>query len=146
LHLLYTSGSLRIHRRRYHAIVNEVEEKGAGVMTERTERGRAKGLPKPDWDSGDVSLTLLAVGTPPQWHTLRHNLGSMNLLVDAKLGGLNSQGQVVWSLSTETLFALTDPNTLTFRWALDEEVWDRYKAQLGFTGEPRRRHWVKRGY
>jgi len=104
-----------------------------------------KGLPKPDWDSGNVLLTPLPPpGNPPQWHTLSHNLNSMNLLVDAKLGGINSQGQVVWSLSTETLFALTDPNTLTFRWALDQDVWDRYKAQLGFTGEPRLRVWIWR--
>ena len=105
-------------------------------MSERAERRRGKGLPKPDWDSGDVSLAPLPPGTPPQWHTLNHNLGSMNLLVDAKLGGTDAQGQTLWSLSTETLFALTDPNTLTYRWALDQDVWDRYKAQLGFTGGP----------
>jgi len=42
-----------------------------------------KGLPKPDWDSGDLLLTPLPPGNPPQWHTLQHNLNSMNLLVDA---------------------------------------------------------------
>ena len=42
----------------------------------------------------------------------------------------------MWSLSTETLFALTEPNTLSFRWNLDEEVWDYYKSQLGITGQP----------
>jgi hypothetical protein len=104
----------------------------------------AKGLPRPDWDSGNVSMTPLPPGTPSQWHILTHNLDSTNLLVDAKLGGTNAQGQSVWSLSTETLFALTDPNTLTFRWALDQDVWDRYKAQLGFTGGPRLRVWIWR--
>jgi hypothetical protein len=61
----------------------------------------------------------------------------MNLLLDARLGGLNSRGQMVWSLSTETLFALTNPNRLTFRWSPDEEVWGRYQTQFGLTGPPR---------
>jgi hypothetical protein len=134
---------LGIHRGRYDAIVTEVQKEG-GVVSEQAERGREKGLPKPGWDSGDVSLTPLPPGAPSQWHTMTHNLGSTNLLVDAKLGGTNAQGQTVWSLSTETLFALTDSNTLTFRWALDEDVWDRYKAQLGFTGGPRLRVWIWR--
>jgi hypothetical protein len=82
----------------------------------------SKGLPKPDWDSGNVPMTPLPPGSPHQWHTLHHGLGSTNLLVDAKLGGTNAQGQAVWSLSIETLFALTGPNTLRFRWGLDEEV------------------------
>jgi hypothetical protein len=70
---------------------------------------------------------------------LHHSLGSTNLLVDAKLRGTNAQGQAVWSFSTETLFALTEPNTLSFRWNLDEEVWDYYNSQLGITGQPRLR-------
>ena len=77
----------------------------------------ANSLPKPDWDSGNMSMTPLPPGSPPQWHTLHHGLGSTNLLVDAKLGGTNAQGQAVWSLSTETLLALSGPNTLRFRWA-----------------------------
>jgi hypothetical protein len=97
-------------------------------VSERAERGRGKGLPKPDWDSGDVFMTPLTPGAPAQWHTLSHNLGSMNLLVDTKLGGLNSQGQVVWSLSTETFFALTDPKTLRFLWALDQDSWSIYES------------------
>jgi hypothetical protein len=105
----------------------------------------ANGLPKPDWDSGNVPMTPLPPGSPSEWHTLHHGLGSTNLLVDAKLGGANAQGQAVWSLSTETLFALTGPNTLTFRWNLDEDVWGYYKSQLGITGQPRLRvrvwHW-----
>ncbi|MGH3147275.1 MAG: hypothetical protein ACRDTR_15870 [Rubrobacter sp.] len=103
-----------------------------------------KALPKPNWDSGNVPLAPLPPGSPSQWHTLTHNLGSTNLLVDAKLGGTNAQGQVVWSLTTETLFALTGPDTLTFRWALDEDVWDRYKTQLGIVGQPRLRVWIWR--
>ena len=82
----------------------------------------ANALPNPDWDSGNVPMTALQPGSPPKWHTLHHGLGSTNLLVDAKLGGTNAQGQAVWSLSTETLFALSGPNTVTFRWNLDEEV------------------------
>jgi hypothetical protein len=43
--------------------------------------------PCPDWVSGNVPLTPLPPpGWPPQWHTMSHNLNSMNLLVDAKLG------------------------------------------------------------
>ena len=99
----------------------------------------ANSLPKPDWDSGNMPMTLLPPGSPPQWHTLHHGLGSTNLLVDAKLGGTNAQGQAVWSLSTETLFALSGPNTLRFRWNLDEDVWGYYKSQLGITGGPRLR-------
>ena len=103
------------------------------------------GLPQPDWDSGDVFMTPLAGSATPsqwQWHTWSHNLNSMNLLVDAKLGGVSSQGQMAWSLTTETLFALTDPNKVTFRWTLDEEVWGRYQTQLGLTGPPRLRVWI----
>jgi hypothetical protein len=103
-----------------------------------------KDLPRPDWDSGNVSMTPLPPGSPSEWHTWRHDLGSTNLLVDAKLGGTNARGQAVWSLSTETLFALTGPDTLTFRWDLDEEMWDRYKAQLAITGGPRLRVWIWR--
>jgi hypothetical protein len=99
-----------------------------------------KDLPKPDWDSGDLLLTPLPPpGNPPQWHTLHHNLNSMNLLVDAKLGGVNAQGEVAWSLSTETLFALPDSNTLTFRWNLDQDVWNYYSSTFGWTGQPRLR-------
>jgi hypothetical protein len=99
-----------------------------------------KDLPKPDWDSGDLLLTPLpAPGNPPQWHTLHHNLNSTNLLVDAKLGGVNAQGEVAWSLSTETLFALPDRNTLTFRWNLDQDVWNYYGSTFGWTGQPRLR-------
>ena len=98
-----------------------------------------KNLPNPHWDSGNVPMTPLPPGSPSQWHTMNHGLGTTDLLVDVKLGGTNAQGDVVWSLSTETLFALTGLNTLTFRWDLDEEVWDRYKSQLGITGGPRLR-------
>ena len=115
-----------------------------GEVGQRAKPKPAKGLPDPDWDSGDAPLTPLSPGTPSQWHTLTHDRGSTNLLVDAKLDGTNALGQRVWSLSTERLFALTDPNTLTFRWALDQDVWDRYKAQLGFTGGPRLRVWIWR--
>ena len=105
------------------------------------------GLAQPDWDSGDVLMTPLPGSANPsmwQWHAWSHNLNSMNLLVDAKLGGLNGQGQMVWSLTTETLMALTDPNTLRLRWTLDEEVWGRYQTQLGLTGAPRLRVWIWR--
>lgn len=105
---------------------------------------QAEGLPKPDWDSGNVPMTPLPPGSSSQWHTLRHGLGSTNLLVDAKLGGTNAQGQAVWSLSTETLFALTGPNTLRFRWNLDEDVWGYYRSQLSITGQPRLRVWIWR--
>jgi hypothetical protein len=110
----------------------------------RADQATAEGLPRPDWDSGNVPMTPLPPGSPSQWHTLRHGLGSTNLLVDAKLGGTNAQGLAVWSLSTETLFALTGPNALRFRWNLDEEVWGRYKEQLGITGGPRLRIWIWR--
>jgi hypothetical protein len=43
-------------------------------------------LPKPDWDSGNVSMSPLPPDAPPEWHTMSHNLGSMNLLVDARVG------------------------------------------------------------
>jgi hypothetical protein len=56
-------------------------------------------LPKPDWDSGNVSMSPLPPDAPPEWHTMSHNLGSMNLLVDARVGGTNAQGQAVWILS-----------------------------------------------
>jgi hypothetical protein len=68
----------------------------------------------------------------------------MNLLVDTKLGGLNSQGQVEWSLSTETFFKLTDPNTLRFLWALDQDSWSVYGSSYGLTGQPRLRVWIWR--
>jgi hypothetical protein len=99
----------------------------------------ANSLPKPNWDSGNMPMTPLPTGSPPQWHTLHHGLGSTNLLVDAKLGGTNAQGQAVWSLSTEMLFALSGPNTLRFRWGLEEDGWSYYKFQLGITGGPRLR-------
>jgi hypothetical protein len=110
----------------------------------RANAAPADGLSRPDWDSGNLPMTPLPPGSPSQWHTLRHDLGSTNLLVDAKLGGTNAQGRAVWCLTTETLFALTGPNALTFRWDLDEEVWDRYKAQLGITSGPRLRVWIWR--
>ncbi|HEX2107746.1 MAG TPA: hypothetical protein VHF70_00520 [Rubrobacteraceae bacterium] len=129
-------------------------QEGGANITERRAAKEAIGhsahttaagsLPRPDWDSGNVPLAPLPPGSPPQWHTLRHGLGSTNLLVDAKLGGTNAHGQVVWSLTTETLFALTGPNALRFRWDLDEDVWDRYKEQLGITGGPRLRVWMWR--
>ena len=84
------------------------ERAAAGQNAKPVPPGKS-GLPQPDWDSGEVLMTPLPppVGAPQgQMHTWSHNLGSMNLLVDAKLGGLDSQGQMVWSLSTETLFAL----------------------------------------
>ena len=115
-----------------------------GEVGQRVKPKPAKGLPNPDCDSGDVALAPLPPGTPSQWHTLTHNLGSTNLLVDAKLGGTNAQGQSVWSLSTETLFALTDPNTLTLRWALDQDSWNYYRSALGITGGPRLRVWIWR--
>jgi hypothetical protein len=61
-----------------------------------------------------------------------------------EVGGSQQPGQMVWSLSTETLIALTDPNKLTLRWTLDEEVWGRYQTQLGLTGPPRLRVWIWR--
>jgi hypothetical protein len=128
------------------------EPKGANERATAGQRAKpappGKGrLPQPDWDSGEVLMTPLPppVGGPQgQMHTWSHNLGSMNLLVDAKLGGLNSQGQMVWSLSTETLFALTDPNKLTLRWSLDEESWGKYQSWFGITGPPRLRVWIWR--
>ena len=36
----HTTGSLGIHRRRYHAVKNEMEAKEGGVVAEREERGR----------------------------------------------------------------------------------------------------------
>lgn len=122
------------------------ERAAAGQRAKPVPPGKG-GLPQPDWDSGDVLMTLLPGSATPsqwQWHTWTHNLNSMNLLVDSKLGGLNSQGQMVWSLSTETLFALTDPNKLMFRWVMDEEIWGRYQTQLGLTGPPRLRVWIWR--
>ena len=84
-------------------------------------------LPKPDWDSGNVSMSPLPPDAPPEWHTMSHNLGSMNLLVDARVGGTNAQGQAVWILSDPALFALTDRKTLAFRWAFHQEDWDFYQ-------------------
>ena len=52
----------------------------------------ANSLPKPERDSGNMPMTPLPTGSPPQWHTLHHGLGSTNLLVDAKLGGTNAPG------------------------------------------------------
>jgi hypothetical protein len=52
----------------------------------RANAAPADGLPRPDRDSGNVSMTPLPPGSPSQWHTLRHDLDSTNLLVDAKLG------------------------------------------------------------
>jgi hypothetical protein len=125
--------------------VNEpkaADERAASPQRAQPDPPGRGGLPQPDWDSGDVLMTPLPGSANPsmwQWHTWSHNLNSMNLLVDAKLGGLNNQGQMVWSLSTETLFALIDPNKLKFRWVLDEEMWGRYQTQLGLTGQPRLR-------
>jgi len=65
-------------------------------VAEREEHGRGKGLPKADWDSGDVHFSPLQPGDPWEWRTLTHNLSSTNLLVDAKFGGENSQGAVEW--------------------------------------------------
>src|SRR5215211_3201482 len=56
-----------------------------------------------------------------------------------QVGGINAQGEVAWSLSTETLFALPDSNTVTFRWNLDQDVWNYYSSTFGWTGQPRLR-------
>ncbi len=50
----------------------------------------SKGLPRTEWYSDIVSITPLPPGSPSQWHTLSHNLGSTNLLVDATLGDTNA--------------------------------------------------------
>lgn len=72
-------------------------------MAEREERMRGKGLPKPDWDSGDVLFSPLQPGDPWEWRTLTHNLSSTNLLVDAKFGSENSEGVVDWFVPPQTL-------------------------------------------
>jgi hypothetical protein len=100
-----------IHRRRYHTLVIVVVKKG-GLLAEREDRGRRKGLPRPDWDSGDVKFSPLQPGDPWEWRTLRHNLGSTNLLVEAKFGGENSQGAVEWFVPAQILFRFRDANAV----------------------------------
>jgi hypothetical protein len=124
--------------------VNEPKGAGEGAAGQGAKPAPPgkSGLPQPDWDSGEVLMPLLPppVGAPQgQMHTWTHNLGSMNLLVDAKLGGPNSQGQMMWFLYAETTIALSDPNTLTLKWSLDEDVWKNYQGWFGVTGTPRLR-------
>ena len=61
------------------------ERAAAGQKAKPRPPGKG-GLAQPDWDSGDVLMTPLPGSANPsmwQWHTWSHNLGSMNLLVDA---------------------------------------------------------------
>jgi hypothetical protein len=135
--------------------VREEGELGRGTkrrkttMTERNEEettrearaGRRRGLPQPDWDSGDVFFNPLPSPADPfVWRTLQHNLNSMDLLVDWKLGGTNAQGRVEWVLPSQTLLRLPDPNTVIIRWAITQDEWNRY---FGLT-QPRVRVWIWR--
>ena len=113
-------------------------KRAAGSATKPTPPGKG-GLSQPDWDSGEVTMPLFPppVNAPQgQNYTWNHNLGSMDLLVDANLGALNSQGQMMWFWYPETTLALNGPNQLTFRWTLDEEGWGHYQTYSGVTGPP----------
>ncbi len=107
--------------------------KEGGAVAEREERGRGRGLPNPDWDSGDVLFSPLQPGDPWEWRTLRHNLGSTDLLVDAKFGGENSQGTVEWFVPGQTLFRFPDADTVMVRWTMEQDEFERF----GLVARPR---------
>ena len=93
----------------------------------------AKGLPRPDWDSGNVLFSPLQPGDPPEWRTLKHNLGSTKLLVDSKFGGENSQGAVEWFVPAQTLFRFPDSDTVMIRWTMQQDEFERF----GLVARPR---------
>jgi len=97
------------------------------------EGGVVARLPKPDWDSGGVFFSPLQPGDPPEWRTLRHNLGSTNLLVDVKFGGENRQGKVEWFVPAQTLFRFPDADTVMVRWAMEQDEFERF----GLAARPR---------
>jgi hypothetical protein len=77
----------------------------------------AGGLPAPEWDSGEVTITRSQLTV-----RLDHNLGSTDLLVDLKVRldpfrhpGLPIEGQKGWtnrSVGDQIIYALPDPNKI----------------------------------
>ncbi len=96
------------------------------------EAKRGKRLPKPDFETEEVFTPIPQPNSPPEWRNVRHGLNSMDLLVNQKLGGKNTNGKVEWVANEQLLIQLSDPNTLRIRWNIDEEQLPRF----GFT-EPR---------
>lgn len=85
------------------------------------EERRKKGMPEPDWEKIEYFTPLPGEDLePPEWRNVEHDLGSMNLLVDQKLGGLNADGEVEWITNEQLMLRLLDPDTVQIRWNINE--------------------------
>lgn len=88
---------------------------------------RKKGMPEPDWTGVEYFDPLPGEDSEPsEWRAVRHGLGSMDLLVDQKLGGLNSVGEEEWITNEQLLLQLSDSNTVKVRWNLAEGHMGRF--------------------
>jgi hypothetical protein len=82
-------------------------------------------MPRPNFEKVEYFDPLPSENSEPEWRDVRHGLNSMDLLVDQKLGGENESGEVEWITNEQLFLQLTDRNTVSVRWNIDDGTMER---------------------